>query len=224
MLCPGTSLHPRHGLIAVLVRNRLRTHDHEMPGCTRRNRMRDGRANRDSYRRTRRPDEHADECSSPGNGQENEDSQQETYLPSAVSPREPWIEHEVTPQPLRLRENAYRRLRIGKFHASDVSSTSSVPGPAEAKALTSSGKSSSGRNQCRSAVAGAKTVAATADNTCHAWTTVAYRPQHADHVGRSWTMCPLLRIRRLGVRVPPSAPSSARSHHVDGSVAIAAIP
>ena len=26
--------------------------------------------------------------------------------------------------------------------------------------------------------------------------------------GRSWTMCPLLRIRRLGVRVPPSAPSS----------------
>lgn len=98
------------------------------------------------------------------------------------------------PNPFVLRENAYRRLRIGKFHASDVSSTSSVPGPAEAKALTSSGKSSSGRNQCRSAVAGAKTVAATADNTCHAWTTVAYRPQHADHVGRSWTMCPLLRI------------------------------
>ena len=26
--------------------------------------------------------------------------------------------------------------------------------------------------------------------------------------GRSWTTCPLLRIRRLGVRVPPSAPSS----------------
>jgi hypothetical protein len=29
--------------------------------------------------------------------------------------------------------------------------------------------------------------------------------------GRSWTMCPLLRIRRLGVRVPPSAPGERTS-------------
>ena len=51
------------------------------------------------------------------------------------------------PSPFVLRQNAYRRLRIGKFHVSDVSSASSVPGSAEAKALTSSGKSHSGRNQ-----------------------------------------------------------------------------
>jgi hypothetical protein len=30
--------------------------------------------------------------------------------------------------------------------------------------------------------------------------------QRTDRNGRSWTTCPLLRIRRLGVRVPPSAP------------------
>ena len=32
--------------------------------------------------------------------------------------------------------------------------------------------------------------------------------QSADTTGRSWTTCPELRIRRLGVRVPPSAPRS----------------
>jgi len=31
--------------------------------------------------------------------------------------------------------------------------------------------------------------------------------QSADTTGRSWTACPELRIRRLGVRVPPSAPA-----------------
>src|SRR5580693_3085195 len=30
--------------------------------------------------------------------------------------------------------------------------------------------------------------------------------QHTVSDGRSWTKCPLLRIRRLGVRVPPSVP------------------
>jgi hypothetical protein len=30
--------------------------------------------------------------------------------------------------------------------------------------------------------------------------------QHTDRTGRSWTKCPLLRIRRLGVRIPSSAP------------------
>ena len=116
VLCPGTSLHPWHGLIAVLVRDRLRTHGYRTHGCTRRNHMRDGRANRDSYRRTRQADEHADERSSPGNCQENGDSQQEAYLPSAVSPREPWIEHEVTPKShFFCARTPYRRLRIGSF-------------------------------------------------------------------------------------------------------------
>jgi len=35
--------------------------------------------------------------------------------------------------------------------------------------------------------------------------------QRNDRNGRSWTMRPLLRIRRLGVRVPPSARTSERA-------------
>src|SRR5581483_4652635 len=46
------------------------------------------------------------------------------------------------------------------------------------------------------------------------------RPTHMDNSGistqpttddgQSWTMCPFLRIRRLGVRVPPSAPPKSQ--------------
>ena len=42
--------------------------------------------------------------------------------------------------------------------------------------------------------------------------------QPTDRNGRSWTACPLLRIRRLGVRVPPSAPSSTAISPLGSSV------
>jgi len=40
--------------------------------------------------------------------------------------------------------------------------------------------------------------------------------QRTDHNGRSWTMCPLLRIRRLGVRVPPSTPVTCSKQQLTG--------
>src|ERR1700753_3733144 len=44
--------------------------------------------------------------------------------------------------------------------------------------------------------------------------------QRTDRTGRFWTMCPLLRIRRLGVRVPPSAPGHSVSALATRSLAL----
>jgi class 3 adenylate cyclase len=38
--------------------------------------------------------------------------------------------------------------------------------------------------------------------------------QRTDGDGRSWTMCPCLRVRRLGVRVSPSTPLSSPGEHL----------
>lgn len=96
------------------------------------------------------------------------------------------------PSPIFLRQNALSQITNRQFHASDVSSTSSVPDSAEAEALAGSNKSPSGRNQwSRSAV----TAATTVDNTCHAWTVEISVQQHRP---RRTVLddVPLLRSRR----------------------------